>query len=44
MAASGLNATMTGDGVAPETMAAMLVQLLRLPREAHLDLVELRAH
>jgi len=44
MAASGFNATMTGDGVAPETMAAMLVQMLRLPREAHLDLVELRAH
>jgi meso-butanediol dehydrogenase/(S,S)-butanediol dehydrogenase/diacetyl reductase len=29
--------------VAPETMAAMLVQMLRLPREANLDLVELRA-
>lgn len=32
-----------GAAVAPETMAAMLVQMLRLPREAHLDLVELRA-
>jgi meso-butanediol dehydrogenase/(S,S)-butanediol dehydrogenase/diacetyl reductase len=39
---SGLVA-FTGSGVAPETMAAMLVQLLRLPREAILSLVELRA-
>ena len=36
-------AGLTGPGVAPETMASMLVQLLKLPREAILDLVEIRA-
>ena len=40
--ASGM-AALTQAAVAPETMAAMLVQMLRLPREAVLDLVELRA-
>lgn len=37
------HAAFTGSAVAPETMAAMLVQMLRLPKEANLDLVELRA-
>jgi NAD(P)-dependent dehydrogenase (short-subunit alcohol dehydrogenase family) len=40
--ASG-HAAFAGSAVAPETMAAMLVQMLRLPKEANLDLVELRA-
>ena len=40
--ASG-HAAFAGGAVAPETMAAMLVQMLRLPREANLDLVEMRA-
>ena len=33
----------SGEAVAPETMALMLIQMLKLPREANLDLVELRA-
>ncbi len=33
----------SGEAVPPETMALMLVQMLKLPREANLDLVELRA-
>ena len=33
----------SGEAVAPETMAVMLVQLLKAPREANFDLVELRA-
>jgi NAD(P)-dependent dehydrogenase (short-subunit alcohol dehydrogenase family) len=33
----------SGEAVAPETMALMLVQLLKTPREASFDLVELRA-
>ncbi len=33
----------SGEAVAPETMALMLVQMLKLPREANLDLIELRA-
>ena len=40
--ASG-HAAFAGGAVAPETMATMLVQMLRLPREANLDLVEMRA-
>jgi NAD(P)-dependent dehydrogenase (short-subunit alcohol dehydrogenase family) len=36
-------AAFTGTAVKPETMADMLVQVLRLPREANLDMVELRA-
>ncbi len=36
-------AAFTGAGVEPETMAAMLVQMLRLPREANIDLIELRS-
>lgn len=40
--AAGLD-TFTGPAVPPETMAAMLVQMLRLPREANLDMVELRS-
>lgn len=33
----------SGAAVAPETMAAMLAELLKAPREANFDLVELRA-
>ncbi|MDB5445957.1 MAG: family oxidoreductase [Phenylobacterium sp.] len=40
--ASG-QASVATAAVSPETMAAMLVQMLRLPREANLDFVELRA-
>lgn len=40
--ASG-HAAFAGAAVAPETMADMLVQILRLPREANLDIVEMRA-
>jgi hypothetical protein len=29
--------------MSPETTAAMVVQMLRLPREANIDLVEMRA-
>lgn len=40
--ASG-HAAYTGAGMAPETVAAVVVNALALPREANLDLIELRA-
>lgn len=33
----------TGEAISPETTANMLIELLRLPREANIDLIELRA-
>ncbi len=40
---AGGHTVSTGKPVAPETMAAMLVQMLRLPREANIDLIDLRS-